>query len=405
MSGLYHFHPQQTWGCVMCGKCCGNDWPVPADPEERKRISALEIPEMELPPEKWFKNGYIAKKKGKCIFSTCDGKRCRIHEKHGLEVKALACRLYPLDIHTWEDGSISASLRYDCPAVANGKENTISKAIVKIDQMADEIARYRKDPAPAYSAKIHPSIDRLREIARAYIRLFDYPGQEIRVCFLGASELLTALGKEEYSSDVTEAEEFEEDAVSLMKRNLENLEYMLETAEQASHNTLVGFRYQLLSFLRNDNGLGFSSRLRRMKQHLDFMLGGADLEVAEKKISPLMQTVPAEKDAFQPYMRWLKGRLGSLHFCGGTAFGITFEEGMRYLLLSLPAVTVIASAFSDEEKITRKDVVSALIQLDYSFLRTKLYKGKLLRKCAAMLTDQEHYATLLKSCGPTAEQK
>ena len=62
----------------MCGKCCGNDWPVPADPEERKRISALEIPEMDLPPAKWFRNGYIAKRNGKCIFSTCDGKRCRI---------------------------------------------------------------------------------------------------------------------------------------------------------------------------------------------------------------------------------------------------------------------------------------------------------------------------------------
>ena len=385
----------------MCGKCCGNDWPVPADPEERKRISALEIPEMDLPPAKWFRNGYIAKRNGKCIFSTCDGKRCRIHEKHGLEVKALACRLYPLDIHAWEDGSISASLRYDCPAVAGGEENSISKAIVKIDQMADEIAQYRRDPAPAYSAKIHPSLDRLWEIASVYMKLMDWTDQDLKIGFLGAAGLLSFHSKKENSSDITEAETFEEDALAMMERNLETLEFMLETSEGASHSTLVGFRYQLLSFLRTANGLSFFKRFRRLKHHLDFMLGGADLKIGEKTLSPLLHTVPAEKDAFIPFMRWLKGRLRALHFCGGAAFGITFEEGMRYLLLSLPAVTVIATVFSDGEKITRKDVVSALIQLDYSFLRTKLYRSRNLRRCAVMLTGWERYATLLKTCGPT----
>ena len=117
MSRLYHYYPQQTWGCVMCGKCCGRDWPVPADKEERARIAAMDLPDVKVPKNKWFKNSFIAKKNGKCIFSTCDGKRCLIHEKYGLDVKALACRLYPLDIHAWEDGSITASLRYDCPAL------------------------------------------------------------------------------------------------------------------------------------------------------------------------------------------------------------------------------------------------------------------------------------------------
>lgn len=398
MSRIYHFFPQQTWGCVMCGKCCGRDWPVPVDKDERARIAAMELPDVKVPVKKWFQNSFIAKKNGKCIFSTCDGKRCLIHEKYGLDVKALACRLYPLDIHAWEDGSISASLRYDCPAVANGMENNIASAIVKIDQMADEIAHYRRDPAPFYSETIHPGLDRLREITDAYIAIFNSSEIPLPLRFLGCSELLTFHKQKENASDILEAEDFADDAKNLMDRSVENLSYMLENAQAASYNALVGFRYQLLSYLRNDNGLNLFSRFRRMKKHLDFMLGGTELEIAGKKLSPLLQVLPTEENAYEPYMRWLNGRLKSLHFCGGPAFGITFEEGMQYLLLSYPAVTMIASAFAAGETITRQDVANALIQLDYSFLRTKLYRNRNLKKGAAILTNQENYVTLLKHC-------
>ena len=57
---------------MMCGKCCGRDWPVPADPEERRRISALSLPEVGTPVKKWYRNGFIAKKNGKCIFAIGD---------------------------------------------------------------------------------------------------------------------------------------------------------------------------------------------------------------------------------------------------------------------------------------------------------------------------------------------
>ena len=397
MSRIYHFYPRQAWGCVMCGKCCGRDWPVPVDQQERERIAAMDLPSVKIPPGKWFRNSFIAKKNGKCIFSTCDGKRCLIHEKYGLEVKALACRLYPLDIRVWEDGSVTASLRYDCPAVAGGTENNISSAIVKIDQMADEIAKYRRDSAPFYSRKLHPGLDRLREITAAYIEIFNKSELPLPIRFLGCAELLSFHKKKENVSDITDAEEFVEDAVKMMDRSVDNLEYFLENANPASYGAMVGFRYQLTSYLRNDNGLNLFRRFRRIKKSLDFMLGGADLTIAEKKLSPLLQVLPAEKDAYIPYMRWLNGRLKSLHFCGGAAFGLTFEEGMQYLLLSFPAVTALASALAEGETITRKDVSNALIQLDFSFLRTKLYGSWFLKKGAEYLTNQENYVTLLKT--------
>ena len=379
----------------MCGKCCGRDWPVPADPEEQNRIAALDLPEVNLKKKKWFRNGFIAKQAGKCIFSTCDGKKCMIHAKYGLDVKALACRLYPLDIHAWEDGSISASLRYDCPAVANGSENNVASAIVSIDRMADEIARYRIDPAPAYSKKIMPPLKRLREIAKAYAALFENPGAELRTGFLAAAELL-AFHHDTAPEDILEAEDFEDDALALMNRSLENLEWMIENAEPVKFSAMVGFRFLLLSFLRNDNGLNLFSRIKRMKNHLAFMTGKAPLKINIESLSPVPVKLPADSDAMLPFRRWLKGRLLSLHFCGGPAFGITFEEGMRYLLLSYPAVMMIAAGLADEKQITRKNIADALILLDYSFLRTKLYRNRALLKISGILTQQEYYPSLLK---------
>ena len=128
------------------------------------------------------------------------------------------------------------------------------------------------------------------------------------------------------------------------------------------------------------------------------MLGARDFEIAGKSLTPLLPVLAAENDAYEPYMRWLNGRLKSLHFCGAPAFGITFEEGMQFLLLSYPAVSVIASALAEGNTITRKDISAALIQLDYSFLRTKLYRNRSLRKGATVLTESDYYLSLLKLC-------
>jgi hypothetical protein len=183
-----------------------------------------------------------------------------------------------------------------------------------------------------------------------------------------------------------------------MERSLENLEYMAPKAKVPVYNTMIAFRYQLVSYLRNDNGLNIFGRLSRLKKNLDFMLGARDFEIAGKSLTPLLPVLAAENDAYEPYMRWLNGRLKSLHFCGAPAFGISFEEGMQFLLLSYPAVSVIASALAEGNTITRKDISAALIQLDYSFLRTKLYRNRSLRKGATVLTESDYYLSLLKLC-------
>ena len=69
---------------------------------------------------------------------------------------------------------------------------------------------------------------------------------------------------------------------------------------------------------------------------------------------------------------------------------------MRYLLLSYPAVMMIAAGLADEKQITRKNIADALILLDYSFLRTKLYRNRALLKISGILTQQEYYPSLLK---------
>lgn len=64
MSRIYHFFPQQTWGCVMCGKCCGRDWPVPVDKKERSRIAAMDLPKVSVPKKSGSKTVLLPKKTG-----------------------------------------------------------------------------------------------------------------------------------------------------------------------------------------------------------------------------------------------------------------------------------------------------------------------------------------------------
>ena len=152
-------YSRQTLGCVGCGKCCGA-WAVPVSEEERRKIMALPLVGLPLPVEQCFERRrggwYLKKKNRRCIFLD-EEKKCRIHTQFGLEAKPLTCRLYPLDVWSWSDGSVSASLRCDCPAAAAGAGEELRRFKAQILQFAEELKKRRPSPADAeYSPVIAP---------------------------------------------------------------------------------------------------------------------------------------------------------------------------------------------------------------------------------------------------------
>ena len=209
------YYSSQTLGCIGCGKCCGG-WPVPVSEEEVRSISALPLTGLPVPPAQCFqqeKRGwYLKKLDGHCIFLD-DEKKCRIHSQFGFDAKPLTCRLYPLDVRTWSDGSVSAALRYDCPAAACGQGCELTACGPRILSFARELEKRRKKPATAdYSEVIAPEVERLQEIADAYCRILTEESVPEKVRFYGAACLIHFHAKEQNSDDILEAEEFGDDA-------------------------------------------------------------------------------------------------------------------------------------------------------------------------------------------------
>ncbi len=414
MSGKLHFYRKQFSGCVSCGKCCDCGWPVPVTSEEVRRISSLDFQEWSALPRSCFKRtlrGWYLRKQAdkRCVFLDSDG-LCIIHKKFGFSAKPLACRLYPLDVYRWRDGSISASLRYDCPAVAGaGRMEPFGKLAGTIEAFAAELFRYRgRDADAAYSRRIHPEVARLRRIADSYrnILMYEHIAPEIR--FSAAVRLLLFHSIRKNSSDILEAEEFEADSFAFFKRSIEHLTVLVEEAEKIRHDQLVRFRYLIWCFLRDDSRATWSAHLPMVFAALRFLIGRGTLkptllnrEVNAEALFHAVWKCRRKKEAPEVFFRFLQGRLVSMHFCGSPALGLPFEYGMAYLLIAWPIVIFLASVLAAERKdflIGPDDVRNALILVDHGFLRSRLFCRRSTKAAVWNLMKGEDYAFLMKLC-------
>lgn len=405
-------YSKQTLGCIGCGKCCGA-WAVPVTKEEVERISALPLTGLPVAAERCFENrggGWYLKKWNNCCIFLDDEKKCRIHSQFGIEAKPLTCRLYPLEVWSWSDGSVSASLRCDCPAAAGGAGEELRRSRSQILKFAEELSLRRKAPAVAdYSPVIAPEVERLREIAAAYARILSEESVSLNIRFFAAVCLIHFHMKKKNSDDILEADEFGKDAFAFFKRSVPNLNRGLEEAPSTMRRDLqVAFRCLLWGFLRADESVSLRSRIAGTAASLRFILGGgslksspARLDVSGRMLFRAMRACRPAENAFDPYLRFLRGRLDSLHFCGTPVHGLTFEEGMLYLAVSLPAVYALASVHALERGsfiFEAKDVVRTLILLDHGFLRTRLYSLRSMRASLEKVTEEENFAALLRAC-------
>lgn len=405
------YYPSQTLGCIGCGKCCGG-WPVPVSEEEVRSISALPLTGLPVSPAQCFqqeKRGwYLKKLDGHCIFLD-DEKKCRIHSQFGFDAKPLTCRLYPLDVRTWSDGSVSAALRYDCPAAACGQGCELAACGPRILSFARELEKRRKKPATAdYSEVIAPEVERLQEIADAYCRILTEESVPEKVRFYGAACLIHFHAKEQNSDDILEAEEFGDDAFEFFLRSVEHLSGCLEDPPKMRRDIPVAFRTLFWNFLRADESVPLAGRIASTVASLRFILGGGSLlrtpvkaDVSAKMLFAAMRKCRPERGAFQPYLQFLRGRLESLHFCGTRACGLTFEEGLLYLLASYPVINALSAVFALSRgsfRQNREDVARAVILLDHSFLRTRLYTLRSMRTALRKVVSEEYFAALLSLC-------
>ncbi len=412
------FFPEQFFTCKNCGKCCGI-WEVPITQEEKDRLEALSLPDIDFKEDRFFakdrkhKTLYtIRKKDGHCVFLDSD-KLCVIHRKYGEKVKPLACRIYPFDIINWEDDVTSASLRYDCPGVSSQSGKRITSFNSEISSMAKELSRKRKFAGATYSRRIKTKLGNIRIVSSAYRNfLLDTrfrPGMRI----FAAAKLLEFHSRPENAADILEAGSFfSKDAMALVKRSIPDLEAIITAAHPLNLHEKMIFRFIIGAFIRSDEEYAMKilpfARLSRVKEILKFSLGSGSLGKLCRQLpeTPGIDPIEAAKGmkwddgALDIYWNYLGSKLDSMHFCGFPCLGFTFEEGMRHLVLSYPVLASLSALIAKSENrqnITKEDVSRALSVMDHTFSRSHLFAVGYVRKMTEILCTENALASLLQT--------
>lgn len=409
-------YPAQNYSCITCGKCC-RLWDVPVTKTEKEKIEKLKISGLPAEIKKCFRPDrkrkifLIEKHRGKCVFLNEDN-LCLIHKVHGEAAKPLACRLYPFDVFNWKDGAISASFRFDCPAVAQFKGKKIISYKDPINSFARELSKSGIQAYAVYSKKLNPGLYKLRIIASAYQNFLINSSikPSIRVC--AAARLLEFHSNRKNSRDISKAgRSFIDNAGQLVKRSINDLQSEIDSAGKLNIRQRIIFRYILSGFLRSDEdvALKFSitGRVSRAKKLLDFCLGQGmpknicrDFPV-DSQVDPLQVLSEAElsETALNPYWNYLGSKFASLHFCGYPVKELTFEEGIRQMLITYPVVVSFASAIAlngQRRTIEESDVSNALMFVDHTFSRSPFFALKHVRRIIRELCGKNTFAAILK---------
>lgn len=409
-------HKGQRFSCVSCGKCCGA-WEVPVTGAERKAIEGLSLPGWTPPEGGAFVKlrgslSKISKRGGKCVYLDSGG-LCAIHSHAGEAAKPLACRIYPFDIHVWEDGAVSASLRHDCPAVASMEGRPAEDMRKDILSFASELASLRAKRADAsYSRDFKPGLDRLRAVSSAYRRILLHEAFAPETRIYAAARLLQFHSSSRNRIDIEDAGgQFQEDAFAFVERSVGDLEKALSSSGPPKPDAAISFRYVLTAFARRDeeasSWLHPLLRLRRVGGILSFIFGGGSLkefgrEFSDTKgIEPLaaLGATSLAPGALDGYWSFLGARLEAMHFCGDPALRLSFEEGMRLLLLSYPAIRSFAAMSAlarGSSTVERRDAIEALMIVDHGFARSPLHSLGHVRGIVRRLCEGDGLPSILK---------
>ena len=87
-----------------------------------------------------------------------------------------------------------------------------------------------------------------------------------------------------------------------------------------------------------------------------------------------------------------------MHFCGDIINGLSYETGIRHLLLSVPVTFALAAAFArtDGKNIIGEDeMLSAVRLLDLTFRCAQFFKLKLTRRMLKRLSRPSVFAGIL----------
>ena len=420
----YRYYSDQSWSCTGCGKCC-TMWDIPVTRAEKERLEKLVIPgfdfekeEFFLPMKKHSNLFLIRKKNNQCIFLDTDG-LCIIHKLHGEPVKALACRLYPFHILKWSDGVVSASFRFDCTAVSTNHGAKIGEKKGDIFRFIPELEKSGKRSTVTYNEDLAPPLENLRELALSYKNIIFDNSYELNIRLYYASVLIQFHSNPENSEYITDIKsEFTHDMIEYLHKHGEDFSYVISSAQPLDKIFKMVFAYLVSGYARVDeevrSGFMFSGRVTRAYSILAFItnrgsfskLGKDYPDTAGLDLFEILEKSLLGWEAKETLKRYVAVQLESMHFCGYPGLGLTFEEGLRHLIMFIPvtiSVAALHAAVRQKDYIGKKhlpvsieDMVSAIRITDHTFYHSPFFKLRHVKKMIKWMLKENNFPSLLK---------
>lgn len=395
-------YSKQTFSCSGCGSCC-NSLEVTITEAERLAIEKFCLsPPVDLTkafvplrPRLWN----IAKtEEGRCVFMALSG-RCRLHCEGGVELKPLACRLYPFTVHNWKDNHISVDCRYYCPAVGDLCGQPLSRHENHFRTMAAMLKNREKPVTVKYSSSNSAELESIRHVNAAFCRLLNTPEQPLTQRLYTAARIMDFHSRPDMRQAIANADaSFVNDAVQFAAKAHDTLRAEFDQAAPLTLDNRLKLRLAVSNFFRDDSGqTSWQHRLRRSLVMLRWTTGHGSLH----ELNPTCPHTggadifaPNRVTAFTPEAlllleQFVMTKITAMHHCGSAALGLNWENGLRHLLTAVTAAGAGAALLAKSTGRSEVDIVimrHILSYIDTSFrlspaFRTRQYINAISRLC------------------------
>lgn len=407
-------YPEMRFGCQRCGLCCAK-CEITLTSEEVSNISRLmlsgdkQIESQYFEPIKGNIYRILKNEHGQCLF--CDKDTlCMIHRKFGVSGKPMACRIYPMNVLRWEDGIISADLRFSCPAVGIETGDSLARNEKTIRQEALQFKARRLETA-AYSRQNPTALSTVRIVHQAFSEILHNHKYPLRLRLYTIARIIKFHESPPMRKAIAGADEkFIEDAVNFFDKAHASLESELNNGKM-NWRLKLDFLTLLCGYMRNDERnvkITLLERLKKAGRNVAFGFGFNTMNSINKEFpvisgkecldnSTAGNFTPAAIEGFEQFFY---GKLDAMHFCGQHVHDYSYQQGMRHLLLSVPIITTVARAFAfnaGKDEVDFEHLRRGLSIIEPAFSLSPFFKLAVSRNLINHLAAPDAYAAILNS--------
>jgi hypothetical protein len=281
------------------------------------------------------------------------------------------------------------------------------------------------------SQKDEPPLGNLRRVAATYQKIFLNSDHDLAirlhyiVCLL---EFHVSRYGIEHVLRIDD--DFDSDAERYFEEHADEFDYLIKDAEPPGTIEAMVFNYLMSGFARVDEELRSKSfltgRVGRIVPILKFIMSKGSLRTLSREYPDtigldafsVLDDAVLDWESHKILERYAAVQFSSLHFCGNPGPDLTFEEGVRHLVLAV-LVTISLAAFhaADERRRSEKNsdaegngrlfvtgahTSAALKIVDHTFYHSPFFALRHVRKMTRWLISERHLPSILKLLSNTS---